>query len=87
MNAVITFDLENASTDDYRTAYDILERFGLASETSKGTELPTTTVIGPLPSHTNIADFVDDIREAFIASGLSGLLFGIKAAGGALRSC
>ncbi|EPG0528779.1 hypothetical protein ACSWYU_000268 [Vibrio harveyi] len=77
-----SFDLKNASSEDYEAAYSELEAIGL-STTIKGNsgnnvKLPNTTVAG-LHSGNSVADvrdyFTNKIESAFVRRGLTGKIF------------
>ncbi|MDK9770760.1 hypothetical protein [Vibrio sp. B181a] len=77
-----SFDLKNASSEDYEAAYAELDAFGL-STTIKGSrgndvKLPNTTVAG-LHNGSSVADvrdhFARKIESAFIRRGLTGKIF------------
>lgn len=77
-----TFDLENASSSGYESAYDELEKLGLykAQSNNSGGEtvIPTTTVLGSYTgsSASSIRDDVrSKIKSAFSSLGLKSEIF------------
>jgi hypothetical protein len=64
--AFCTFDLKNASTEDYRNAYADLERIGLKRVvvgSGRDIVIPTTSVIGDF-NGVGVARVRDDVRAA-----------------------
>lgn len=79
---VCTFDLKNASYDDYQTAYGDLAQLGLSHTitSSQGSRvlLPTTTCAGEF-NGTSVAAVRDDlsekVRKTFSARGFTSEIF------------
>ncbi len=77
-----TFDLKDASSDDYEGAYADLEQIGLtkvmaANDKSK-VVIPTTSVAGEFDgdSATNVRDAIRErVKKAFAARGFSSEIF------------
>jgi hypothetical protein len=77
-----TFDLADASLDDYRKAYASLERIGLTkailADNGVRVVAPTTTTIGTFdgPDAATVRNQVRDaVRKSFSAAGLSSEIF------------
>ncbi len=77
-----TFDLKNASLDDYRKAYSLLERIGLkkaiAADNGNKIVAPTTTTIGTFTGGSAGAvrdDVRSKVRAAFSSAGFSSEVF------------
>jgi len=84
--ALCTFDLKNASYQDYQNAYSDLERIGLkrviVAENGKNVIIPTTTVSGEFNSQSSTAvrDHVcDQVQVAFHARGFTSEVFVVAA--------
>jgi hypothetical protein len=80
--AICTFDLENATYQDYQAAYTALEAVGLTKviiPTNGGhVVMPTTTTAGEFDgaSAAAVRDYVrDQVRQAFAAQRLSSEIF------------
>jgi hypothetical protein len=80
--AICTFDLKNATYQDYLDAYSDLERIGLKkviiSESGGQVVAPTTTTAGEFTgsSASTIRDDVrDQVRQAFLARRFSSEIF------------
>lgn len=79
---VVSFDLHDATPEDYGSAYEILAAVGFYPITpNKQIGLPDTTVMGNLRDDMTSDYLRDRLREAFTQSGLK-----VKSIfGGALR--
>ncbi len=76
-----TFDLKNASAQDYKNAYADLEKIGLhkiVAGTNREVVIPTTAALGSF-NGTSAASSRDDVREkirkAFKARGFDSEIF------------
>jgi hypothetical protein len=77
-----TFDLKNASLDDYREAYSLLDRIGLkkaiVADNGNKVVAPTTTTIGTFTGQ-NVGAVRDGVRSkvqtAFSNAGFSSEVF------------
>ena len=79
---ICTFDLKNASREDYANAYADLEKLGLSKEISgdggKKVKLPTTITAGEFNGETASAvrdDLRSRIAKAFSARGFKSEIF------------
>lgn len=69
--ALCTFDLTNASEEDYEKAYEVLENIGLSREadgTNRQIDLPNTTVLGEFDRETKaeVKEFIaEKIKKSF----------------------
>jgi hypothetical protein len=79
---VCTFDLKNASYQDYQNAYDDLAKIGLnkvaVSDQGGNVVIPTTTVAGQLNGNTAAAvrDYAcDQVQKALAARRFSSEIF------------
>ena len=80
--ALCTFDLKNASSQDYANAYSDLSKLGMnkvqANSIGGNTVIPTTTVLGEY-NGVNAAQVRDAVRDAvkgtFAARGLKSEIF------------
>ena|SRR6266404_8799174 len=79
---VCTFDLKNASSTDYKSAYADLEKVSLkkvmVSDQGNNVVIPTTTVAGTFTgtSAGAVRDYVrDKVKSAFAARGFSSEIF------------
>jgi hypothetical protein len=77
-----TFDLKNASRQDYENAYADLEEIGLkkivVADGGAKAVIPTTTVAGIFTSSSAVAarDYIrDKVKNAFMARGFSSEIF------------
>lgn len=77
-----TFDLKNASRQDYQNAYADIEKLGLkkvvVSDKGKDVVIPTTTVVGTFngTSAASVAkDIADRVQAAFKARSFSSEIF------------
>jgi hypothetical protein len=79
--ALCTFDLKNASYEDYKNVYLDLEKAGLkkvVAGKNKNVVIPTTTVLGEFTgiSAVSVEDFVrSKVKALFNARGLSSEIF------------
>lgn len=80
--AFCTFDLKNASRQDYADAYSDLKQLGLArvrkSSTSSEVVIPTTSVIGEFTGKDapSVRDYVRKlVKDAFTARGFTSEIF------------
>lgn len=80
--AICTFDLKNASTTDYRTAYSDLAAIGLnrVHKAGNGNDvvIPTTAAMGEFngTSAANVRDDISDrVRAAFAKRGFTSEIF------------
>jgi hypothetical protein len=78
----VSFDLKNASSDDYETAYSELAKIGvhkiLVSDSAIKVSLPTTTCAGTFTGSTpvSVRGFVaEKIQQAFQSQCLQGEIF------------
>lgn len=83
-----TFDLENASSEDYNNAYRVLEEIGLSKETTSDTSsivtLPNTVTIGKFNGVSPISikeDILAQIKNGFKALRLKSKIFIIVSSG------
>lgn len=84
--ALCTFDLKNASYQDYQNAYADLERIGLkrviVADHGTNVVIPTTTVAGQFDSQSvaGVRDHVcDQVQAAFKARGFKSEIFVLAA--------
>jgi hypothetical protein len=80
--AVCTFDLKNATAEDYQKAYDELRRIGFSTSVmgDNGSQivLPTTTTAGAFDASdaSTLRDkLIDQVGRAFTARGLKAEIF------------
>lgn len=81
-----TFDLKNASRQDYENAYADLAKIGLqkvvVSDSNKNVVIPTTTVAGTFtgPSASSVSkDIADRVQAAFKARRFASEIFVVAA--------
>ncbi|MBW3565473.1 MAG: hypothetical protein KY459_12170 [Acidobacteria bacterium] len=79
---VCTFDLEDASREDYLNAYQDLEAMGLSStltsDSGNSVRLPTTTTAGKFNGQSAAAvrnDVQEQVKRAFLRRGFTSEIF------------
>jgi hypothetical protein len=84
--ALCTFDLKNASSQDYQNAYADLERLGfkrvVVADNSNNVVIPTTTVAGEFNSSSAAAvraHLCDQVQAAFRARRFTSEIFVLAA--------